>query len=120
MTTALDSVLGPLAKQFIEKFGTTVKYTSKTLSSYDATTGTVNSTLKNASVKAIIEAVNRSATTTGASSLSKQITIAAQSLPVAPTEGDEVVIAKVTYLVADVESSYSGDEVATYNVGLVK
>jgi len=120
MTTALDSVLGPLAFQFINKFGTTIRYTSKTLSQYNATTGEVENALKNADIKAVIEAATRRSSDTGAANLSKSITVAAQSFPVAPTEGDEVTINKVKYIVAEVDSSYSGDNIATYQLGLRK
>lgn len=118
MTTALDSVLAPVAAKFITQFGTTVRYTSKTLSAYNTTTGVVDETIKNAEMKAIIESVRRGASNTGQAEISKRLTMAASSFTVPPTEGDTVVLEKTTYIVDEVESNYSGDDVATYELGL--
>jgi len=118
MTTALDSVLAPVAAKFINQFGTTVRYTSKTLSAYNTTTGTVDQTIKNLELKAIIDSVRSRASNTGQTEVTKRLTMAASSFSVAPTEGDTVVLNKVTYIVDAVESNYSGDDVATYELNL--
>ena len=52
--SALDKVLQPVALKFINAFGTSIKYTSSTLSNYDTTSGTLNETDKNQDIKCII------------------------------------------------------------------
>jgi hypothetical protein len=118
MTTALDSVLAPVAAKFINQFGTTVRYTSKTLSAYNTTTGVVDETIKNAEMKAIIDSVRRRTSETGQGDTTKRLTMAASSFVIAPTEGDTVVLNKVSYIVDEVDSNYSGDDVATYELSL--
>lgn len=120
MTTALDAVLGPLAEKFIDKFGTSVRYTSKALASYDTATGDLSEGVKSAEVKCVIENSRRQPTDAGGSDINRSITVAASTLPVAPSEGDTVKFGKVVYVVADIEENYSGDEVATYTLGLRK
>ena len=118
MTTALDAVLAPVATKFIDQFGTTVKYTSKKFSAYNPTTGVVDETLKNADMKAIIENKSRRASNTGQPEISKRLTMAASSFTVEPSEGDTIILNKTTYIVSEVESNFSGDDVATYELGL--
>lgn len=118
--SALDKVLQPVASKFINAFGTTIKYTSATLSSYDPASGTLNQTDKNQDMKCIIEESKRRGDSTGLTSFSKIITVAAKSFEVAPTEGDKVLLQNVTYQVGLVEAYYSGDNVATYSLGLTK
>jgi len=118
--SALDKVLQPVALKFINAFGTSIKYTSSTLSNYDTTSGTLNETDKNQDIKCIIEESKRRGDTTGLTQFSKVITVAAKSFEVAPTEGDKVLLHNITYQVGLVEAYYSGDNVATYSLGLSK
>ena len=120
MTTALDSILAPVATKFIDQFGTTVKYTSKKFSAYNAETGVVDETLKNADMKAIIDTVRRRPGNTGQPETTKRLTMAASSFTIDPSEGDTVILDKITYIVSQVDSNYSGDDVATYELELRK
>lgn len=118
--TALDRALLPVANKFINTFGTSAKFTHKKFSSYDATTGAVTASDKNLDIKCIIETSNRTQSDTGLVNIAKTITVASKSFSQAPQEGDIIKILNVVYIVGNVVENFSGNEIATFTLGLTK
>lgn len=114
--TTLDAKLRPLALSIIAKYGKPITFRKNSDATYDAATGTANSTNTTYPVKATIENVK---VTFYGSSLVQQgdlsVLIAALGIP-EPKPGDQVAIDGRDRAVVDVTTFLSGELPALYRL----
>jgi hypothetical protein len=133
MTNAIDKAIGPVAAGMIAQFGTTATMQGGEVSSYDATTGAISQSVQEAEIKVII---GSSTTLSGAGAKSSArgakpnsqnnsvdqsslaVTMAAYGQEFAPENGYKITLANKKYSVTSVTPTFSGDDVATYDLVL--
>ena len=136
MTNAIDKAIGPVAAGMIAQFGTTATMQGGEVSSYDATTGAISQSVQEAEIKVIIGqatsmiGANGSSASTGpkpstlgtnnfsADRSNIVITMAAHGQEFAPETGYKITLANKKYSVTSVTPTFSGDDVATYDLVL--
>ena len=130
--TAIDKAARPVAKSVIDTFGRAVTFTVNSSVAYSPTTGLVSAG-SNAShtVNAVIEE-SRKTSSRGKSQYSsvtasagetenvKVFTISGYNLGFEPVEGMSVTIDSDKYVVSEVAGTYSGQEVAIYQITALK
>ena len=122
MTTELDLVFVPLAKELLDEFGKTVTITDRApVGSYNPKTGTVVDPVKNSySIKIIPPDQMRQFYIAG--DLVENGTLksgfAAQDLPFTPVNGMTVDIDGRIWTKTEFNPIYSGDEIALYEMTL--
>lgn len=121
MATFLDNLIGPIARDTIRLVGASVTYTRVVVGAYDPATSSVSTTETPYSIKALVE--DYSLVDSGAGFASgliefgdKRVTIAQSEISVVPTAGDKITHNGETYTVVRVQKTYSGDNVALFEL----
>lgn len=124
--TAIDKAARPIAKSVIAQFGQEVTFTEKASQTYNPTTGALSSTDTDHTTFAVIQDSKRSLGTqhsqygrqasSGQTLHEKNLLIAGLDLGFVPIEGMRVTVGSDKYTVSEVIATYSGEEVATYEI----
>jgi hypothetical protein len=124
--TAIDKAARPVAKTLIEQFGVQVTFVEQASQSYNPTTGALSSTPTSHTVYAVIQDSKRSLAvqhsqygrqaSSGQTLNEVNLLIAGYELAFTPIEGMRVTVSGSNYTVSEVLATYSGQEVATYEV----
>lgn len=119
--TALDTRFRSLATKLINKYGKSITLTSVTTGTYNPATGSVTNTTSSATVKAIVEDYSYqdsgSGFTEGLIKVGdKKFTVAAIDLSSAPKPGDTITLGSSTYSVIRVIETWSGEQIASYEI----
>lgn len=120
--TALDTKLRATASSLLSKFGKSVTLTSLTSGAYDSSTRTTATTESNTTANAIIEDYNNGAIFVSGGLIlmgDKKLTFAASDVSM-PSPGDTVTIDSVVWSVKSVKETWSGEQVASYEVQVRK
>ena len=124
--TAIDKAARPIAKSVIRQFGREVTFTEKASQTYNPTTGALSSTDTDHTTFAVIQDSKRSLGTqhsqygrqasSGQTLHEKNLLVAGFELGFVPVEGMRVTVGSDKYTVSEVIATYSGEEVATYEI----
>ena len=124
--TAIDKAARPVAKSVIEQFGQQVTFVEESSQTYNPTTGALSSTSTNHTTFAVIQESKRSLGTqhsqygrqasSGQTLNEKNLLIPGFELGFTPIEGMRVTEAGNNYTVYGVIATYSGEQIATYEV----
>lgn len=124
--TAIDKAARPVAKSVIEQFGRQVTFIEKASQTYNPTTGALSSTDTTHTTFAVIQESKRKLAiqhgqygrqaSSGQTLDEKSLLIAGFELGFEPIEGMRVTIGSDTYTVNEVIATFSGQEVATFEV----
>jgi len=117
MTGKLDKRMRALGQRLVDAYGKPVTL-RRTTSTYDPATGTTSTSTTNYSVNGVLEGYEDSridGTVVQAGDL--RVTIPAQNLAIAPSmETDALVIGSGTWTLVNVRPTYSGEQVAIYEL----
>jgi len=121
MTTALDTLLRPLASKLIAQYGKACTLRVSYNGAYDALNGAASINYMDHAVVGVLSAPERILYDPGVvSDGDVQIILADQPLDVPPKAGDLVSIDDVDWTVMSVSTSYSGDLAAIHTLLLQK
>lgn len=116
-----SSSMRATASRLIAKYGVDVLYTYVTPGTYDPATGGVSLSTFDFPVRAVVNSAGRELKD-GAwvEREGHRLNIAAAGLPAPPKANDQLVFGGVAYLVAKVDATWAGAEVASYNLFVQK
>lgn len=119
----LDGVIGPIAKQIIDQFGTDIQIVNTVVAAYDVNTSEAIKTETAYTVKGLIEDYNLQDSGAGFTSgliqaNDRKVTIAGSGLTFEPKPGFKAVVLGTTYSVTRVLRTLSGEKVALYELNV--
>jgi len=114
----LDGPLRAVSKTVIDTFGTAGTLTHRTEGAYNVTTGTSTPTTSTTAVNGTLSDYSANERGDGIRATDLKFTIPAASVTTAPDPDDTVTIDGTVYQVVDVRPTYSGDQVAIYELQL--
>lgn len=114
----LDNPLRGVAKTLHQKFGKAITYRRLSASAYNITTGKVAQTASDETITAVIAAFDSREVGGTVQAGDLRVTVAATDggLTAAPALKDRIVIDSTSYEIIRVTPTYSGDQVALYEL----
>lgn len=121
MSTVLDKIARPIAKDLINNFGASVFLTRVVQGAYDPATSSASKREETYAIKALVEDYNLVDSGAGfAAGLiefgDKKITVAALTLNFTPTAGDIITALNQKFTVIRVTTTYSGELPALFEL----
>lgn len=121
MPTLLDTIVRPIARDILRQFGASITYTRVVPGVYNEVDSSMAPTETTSTIKAQVEDFTLVDSGAGfASGLiefgDKRVTVAGSEIAFEPTAGDRITFNSEVFTVVRIQKTYSGEQVALYEL----